>query len=660
MSINFSRNAAIIGPAVYMNQLDLCAWDDLNSTYDRTNVLRWPFVHYSDDNENLGHPSALINDPSLFVQTPPIKLNAANPNITLPPGFPVRIAFQMSDELNNPTSALIRIGGHRIGVNSNTDTPTDLYAVEPNIVTFQPRSEFQEVKYGVSSADYVEHFNVSFSTFSTFSVHREQITQNVDFIAQSCPNGYYLTRDTNTELYVCLCKIANKPTLIHCEPDGETFLLKPHIWTAILENLDGSRSSVGYHCPPKYCGEIHNTSLGERTYGSLFNFSQPDIQCFCNRSGILCGSCPESFGVSILSNRCVTCSSAYALLLVVLVIVDILISIGLLLYPRPLVVWLYPCLFYVQILPYLAEDFPVTVSAVQQPLYYVSSGLALYFPYDFCLYGAMNPLVSYLFRYLPLCTVVPAAIATLAVKYKKFQRTPWYGVWTLLILMYSHVVHTSIAILNCPKIVQQGYRWYIDGDIECFKGGHLPLALLAITVLLVALLLMPLSIIIALQKLPQRFRWLKYLISPLTEAFRDNFKWWSAIELLRRFVILLFIFPFHGSALVSAFVLMIFTTVYLFIQPYKSLVANILEAIQSVSSLIFLFLVSNTAIVERILQITSSIQLESSVTEDEKCSNPVRGVTTLSILLASLYYLPLIILIIATTVIGMTVICSFR
>ena len=647
VSINFSRNAAVIGPAAYINQLDLCAWDQLDppiSIYETTRVLRWPFVHYVNDNENLGHSSARINDPSLFVQTPPIQLNAADPNIPISPGFPVQIPFTMSDELNNPTSAIIRIAGHQIRTSSSTEIPINFYSVEPKLVIFQPGSDYQAVKYRVSRTDYVQDFIIVLSTFNTYSVHQVPITQNVRVMAQYCPPGYVF--DT-----VCLCNNGNNPKLIQCEQDRDTFVMEPHIWTAVLEHPDGSRLAVDHHCPPDYCGVIHNTSLGERTYGSIFKLSHPDIQCSCNRSGILCGSCPEGFGVSALSNRCVTCSNVHALLIAALVIVDVLISVGIVLYPRPLPVWVYPCLFYVQILPYIAEDFPITFSRVHKFLYYISSGLALYLPYDFCLYETMNPLVSYLLRYVPLFTVVPTVIATLTVKHKKFKRTLWYGLWTLTVLMYGHVVHTSIVILNCPAISQQGLRWFINGDIECFKGGHLPLALLAITVLLIAPLLIPLTVLITQRKLPENFRWLKYLVSPLTEAFTDDYKWWSAIELLRRFLLLLFIVPFLDNPIVPAFVVMIFATIYLFVQPYKSLLANILEAVQSVSTLILLFIASNTAITEGLLLITPSKQLESSITEDETCPNPVRGVSRLSILLASLYYLPLLLLIIATAAI---------
>ena len=39
--------------------------------------------------------------------------------------------------------------------------------------------------------------------------------------------------------------------------------------------------------------------------------------------------------------------------------------------------------------------------------------------------------------------------------------------------------------------------WYVSGEIKCFTGGHISLALLAILVLLFCALLIPLSGILA-------------------------------------------------------------------------------------------------------------------------------------------------------------------
>ena len=49
-------------------------------------------------------------------------------------------------------------------------------------------------------------------------------------------------------------------------------------------------------------------------------------------------------------------------------------------------------------------------------LYYVSSGLSFYFPYDLCL-NRVSPLASYTLRYLPFFLAVIAIGVLLTIKY---------------------------------------------------------------------------------------------------------------------------------------------------------------------------------------------------------------------------------------------------
>ena len=53
-----------------------------------------------------------------------------------------------------------------------------------------------------------------------------------------------------------------------------------------------------------------------------------------------------------------------------------------------------------------------------------------------------------------------------------------------------------IKPLHAPPSLWQ--RWFINGEVPCFTGPHLPLALLAMAVLLVCFLLIPLTMIISL------------------------------------------------------------------------------------------------------------------------------------------------------------------
>lgn len=44
-------------------------------------------------------------------------------------------------------------------------------------------------------------------------------------------------------------------------------------------------------------------------------------------------------------------------------------------------------------------------------------------------------------------------------------------------------------------------RWHVNGEVQCFSGGHIGLALLAIVVLLAAVLMIPLIVLVATGKL---------------------------------------------------------------------------------------------------------------------------------------------------------------
>ena len=86
------------------------------------------------------------------------------------------------------------------------------------------------------------------------------------------------------------------------------------------------------------------------------------------------------------------------------------------------------------------------------------------------------------------------------------------GVWSLTLLTYSHLVYTSVSIVNCRllngkmvsgptvHIIAFKYsvlhmsllqRWFVDGSVVCYEKGHLGLAFLAIISLIIAVALIP-------------------------------------------------------------------------------------------------------------------------------------------------------------------------
>ena len=128
-----------------------------------------------------------------------------------------------------------------------------------------------------------------------------------------------------------------------------------------------------------------------------------------------------------------------------------------------------------------------------------------------------------------------------------------HGIWLIVLLLYVQLVHTSMSILECPSLpsyefpvsdqntymlcitsliprlpdhftciemigkpgdktyvlplynIQQScsclklQRWFVNGNVRCFSGWHIPLALLAIAVLMVTVFFVPLTGIISMK-----------------------------------------------------------------------------------------------------------------------------------------------------------------
>ena len=59
-------------------------------------------------------------------------------------------------------------------------------------------------------------------------------------------------------------------------------------------------------------------------------------------------------------------------------------------------------------------------------LYFLSSGLSLYFPYDFCLFDEIDAIVSYGLRYIPAITTSVVVIALFAVYKLVYSHSNYY------------------------------------------------------------------------------------------------------------------------------------------------------------------------------------------------------------------------------------------
>ena len=227
-----------------------------------------------------------------------------------------------------------------------------------------------------------------------------------------------------------------------------------------------------------------------------------------------------------------------------------------------------------------------------------------------------------------------------------------------MLLVFTPVLHTSATILTCPSLprgtmddFENKFRWYINGNIPCFAGTHIPLALLAIVALIgCVLVVIPCSIPLALGKVPERPQWLHHYTEPLTNAYKERYKWWSAVELFRRVAIVVMIVAFPNDNYPSMVVLAAILMAYGLFQPYKSIWTNILDVLLG-SEILILLLMRNTSYFEDDLQVIppqpESLELQRN--GRVQCGD-IEGHTTFASVLAAFYYVPLLLSLVALLV----------
>ena len=450
-----------------------------------------------------------------------------------------------------------------------------------------------------------------------------------------------------------------------------------------------SNSLLTHACPSGYCVCTPLNTSGILKCTHIFDDEEPDSQCHSNRTGkykgyfsvlwhaccllgvgVLCGDCADGFGFSALLDSCVECSNAYSAVIVLLAVVDVAVIVALLVVSKPVPLFFYPVLFHLQLLPYFTTHFPVTFEKVRLYLVYVASALGLYFPYDFCLYKEASALAVYSFRYLPLLLAVVIIPFAVTIRRRCSPKNTWHGVWWLLLLLYTPAVHTSFAVLHCPSLpgpdsnstrISTEPRWFVNGNIQCFTGAHIPLGLLAIVILVFGIVL-PALLLVAVfveEKQFARPRWFELAVEGLQQSFR--YLWWGALELFRRFVLVLLAVVFPRNNYPVIFTLFVLTGLTSFVKPYGNKdshkkgyawVVNVLDMFLASNVLILMLLRNTESVEENYEQFDSSIQDQQlgPAAGLQRTSATYNGLTHFAIILMPIYYLPLLVSIVALVV----------
>ena len=413
------------------------------------------------------------------------------------------------------------------------------------------------------------------------------------FDTKNCSLGFTFLPETNE----CKCQEALLDHGIECNLAtlNEIFRAAPKwINATFMHNIDTEPGVIVHnHCPFDYCrSDIQQLAL---------NLEYPDHQCAFNRSGTLCGACATNLSHVFGTSQCKQCSSLWVLLyvpifalagfilVVFLTTLNMTVSIG----------TINGLIFYANIVRANQAIF-FTPDTTNSFLSRFIAWLNLDIGIEICFYHGLDAYFKTWLQFIfPLYIwLIVITIIVLSRYYTTFARLSGSNavqvLATLFLLSYAKLLRNIVTVFQPTTLVYpDGYNrrvWLYDGNIDYFKGKHIPLFIAAL--LLLVLLSIPYTtILLTIQWLQKRneyrvlfwVRKFKPLFDAYTGPYKESHRFWTGLLLLIR-VVLFLIFslntannPSINLLAINATTIIILTHLSLVGRVYESRLANIIE-----------------------------------------------------------------------------------
>ena len=531
VSINFMNNQALAGAGIYGGAIQYCLVDLRNKTQLGYKILqdltkRSTRIQDLYDNFEALKLCHCINDttPDLFTHSF---------NFSVQRGQEFNVSVMVLGEFDIPIDEGVSFTQNGISKKSSIQIIAQHYDKSN-------RTQCRKITFRVLSEGQTEQIILH----PTHCLNNSTLTLN--FLLQSCPPGYFLSKNTckcqkaifEVTGYKDLCDYYKG--LIKCPQQD---WMKP-ILDENLNSYEGFMWSP--NCPAHLCRNDKDNWLN-------FSSDNVDFLCLEYRTAMLCGACLQNYSLTLSSLKCSKCiSNNYLSLLLVFTLAGVaLIASLLLLHMTVADGTTNGLIFYANMINIIKDLVLPQDELPYNPLTVFLSWLNLDFGIQTCFYTGL----SY-YSYTWLQFVFPfylwflVGLIILACKYssramKLFGSNPVAVLATVVLMSYNKLLHTSQEILSYVTVYYsngtQEKRWKIDPNLRYFQGWHIPLAMFGL--LIITVLLIPYIILLSLGhylQIHSNKRGLKWLIKikPILDAyyapFCKNTRYWFGFLLLIR------------------------------------------------------------------------------------------------------------------------------
>ena len=317
---------------------------------------------------------------------------------------------------------------------------------------------------------------------------------HVNFQPCTCPIGFQ--QQKKQEDCVCDCDQKIKALIKMCNSSSSFLLRQGDFWINYVNDTDQIDYLIYPHCPYDYC------VLSTSTVSINLNIPNgADAQCASNRTGLLCSSCKPGLSLSLGSSRCLKCPNDWQKLFIVITMGAIASGIALVVMILVLnlttaVGTLNGLIFYANI---VASN-NITYNHMTKPSVFsvFIAWLNLELGLDTCFYNGLDSYskawLQFIFpAYLIVLLIMVILMSKYSSRFAKLigKRNPIATLTTVILLSYMKLLRNtkdifSVAVLRYPDGLQK--RWLPDANIKYLYDKHIPLFLVAVTIITIGVI----------------------------------------------------------------------------------------------------------------------------------------------------------------------------
>lgn len=369
---------------------------------------------------------------------------------------------------------------------------------------------------------------------------------------KKCPVGFKLSGNKYGKYLSCKCNSILQKMKFACKINTQILTRHKQMWIG-YEKVTGTylyTDVLAYD----YC--VANDTI---TINVSNDSMEQDVQCQYNRTGVLCGACPENYSVILGSSECRKgCTNNYLLLIMVFALAGILLVFILTFLNLTIAAGtLSGLIFYVNIVqlhrPILFQyhSVPVLTNSV---LLFIS-WINLDFGIPVCFYKGMDEYGKAWLQFLfPIYIwMISGVVVLLSRRFDMFAKV--FGtnsikvLATLILLSYSKLLRAIISTIHFQSIYHYSItmnnsvsvlHWKPDANLLFLHGKHIYLFTVGMILLLICFpFTLALLFLQSLQRVSNKccFTWvwkLKPFFDALTGPYSKSARFWTGLLLITR------------------------------------------------------------------------------------------------------------------------------